>query len=186
MLDCPLSPVQIFMDFLGRQGPEEVQFGKHRSTCLLFSDDFVLLTSSNQDLQHVLGWFGAECEAAGMRTSTSKSMTWLSTGEGWFALSRLMEKSYFGWRSSANLGSCSQVRERWSMILTGRLVQKFFVTVNSGNLCLGCCDLVPVKVDMRVIIKWSRHVARHQQSLLISTNRHICSLDLAHQHACLS
>ncbi|KAI3365359.1 hypothetical protein L3Q82_010444 [Scortum barcoo] len=51
---CPLSPVLfiIFMDRISRrsQGPEGVQ-----------------------DLQHVLERFAAECEAAGMRISTSKS-----------------------------------------------------------------------------------------------------------------
>ena len=36
-------------------------------------DDVVLLAPSSQDLQHVLGWFAAECEAAGMKISTSKS-----------------------------------------------------------------------------------------------------------------
>ncbi|KAI3357129.1 hypothetical protein L3Q82_015603 [Scortum barcoo] len=36
-------------------------------------DDVVLMASSGQDLQHVLEWFAAECEAAGMRISTSKS-----------------------------------------------------------------------------------------------------------------
>ncbi|KAI3357068.1 hypothetical protein L3Q82_015455, partial [Scortum barcoo] len=37
-------------------------------------DDVVLLASSSrQDLQHVLERFAAECEAAGMRISTSKS-----------------------------------------------------------------------------------------------------------------
>ncbi|KAI3365299.1 hypothetical protein L3Q82_010392 [Scortum barcoo] len=35
--------------------------------------DVVLLASSSQDLQHVLERFAAECEAAGMRISTSKS-----------------------------------------------------------------------------------------------------------------
>ncbi|KAI3370957.1 hypothetical protein L3Q82_023511 [Scortum barcoo] len=35
--------------------------------------DVVLLASSGQDLQHVLERFAAECEAAGMRISTSKS-----------------------------------------------------------------------------------------------------------------
>ncbi|KAK3530619.1 hypothetical protein QTP86_029307, partial [Hemibagrus guttatus] len=35
--------------------------------------DDVLLASSSQDLQHALGRFAAECEAAGMRVSTSKS-----------------------------------------------------------------------------------------------------------------
>ena len=33
----------------------------------------ILLAPSSQDLQHVLGRFAAECEAAGMRISTSKS-----------------------------------------------------------------------------------------------------------------
>ncbi|KAI3377398.1 hypothetical protein L3Q82_008588 [Scortum barcoo] len=37
------------------------------------TDDVVLLASSSQDLQHVLERFAAECEAAGMRISTSKS-----------------------------------------------------------------------------------------------------------------
>ncbi|KAI3364482.1 hypothetical protein L3Q82_010835, partial [Scortum barcoo] len=35
--------------------------------------DVVLLASSNEDLQHILRWFAAECEVAGMRISTSKS-----------------------------------------------------------------------------------------------------------------
>ncbi|KAI3353230.1 hypothetical protein L3Q82_019265 [Scortum barcoo] len=53
--------------FLWRsQGPEGVRFGNHRISSLLFADDV-------QDLQHVLEWFAAECEAAGMRISTSKS-----------------------------------------------------------------------------------------------------------------
>ncbi|KAK3511176.1 hypothetical protein QTP70_032221, partial [Hemibagrus guttatus] len=36
-------------------------------------DDVVLLAPSSLDLQHALGHFAAECEAAGMRVSTSKS-----------------------------------------------------------------------------------------------------------------
>ncbi|KAI3376133.1 hypothetical protein L3Q82_016652 [Scortum barcoo] len=55
------------------QGPEGVQFGNHRISSLLFADDVVLMASSGQDLQHVLERFAAECEAAGMRISTSKS-----------------------------------------------------------------------------------------------------------------
>ncbi|KAI3356985.1 hypothetical protein L3Q82_003620 [Scortum barcoo] len=75
---CPLSPVLfiIFMDRISRrsQGPEGVQwFGNHRISSLLFADDVVLLASTSQDLQHVLERFAAECEAAGMRISTSKS-----------------------------------------------------------------------------------------------------------------
>ncbi|KAI3353571.1 hypothetical protein L3Q82_020093, partial [Scortum barcoo] len=47
--------------------------GNHRISSLLFADDVVLLASSSQDLQRVLERFAAECEAAGMRISTSKS-----------------------------------------------------------------------------------------------------------------
>ncbi|KAI3376167.1 hypothetical protein L3Q82_016694 [Scortum barcoo] len=61
------------------QGPEGVRFGNHRISSLLFADDVVLLASSSQDLQDLqeqdlqLERFAAECEAAGMRISTSKS-----------------------------------------------------------------------------------------------------------------
>ncbi|KAK3509856.1 hypothetical protein QTP70_015863 [Hemibagrus guttatus] len=74
---CPLSPVLfiVFMDRISRrsQGPEGVRFGNHRISSLIFADDVVLLASSSLDLQHALGRFTAECEAAGMRVSTSKS-----------------------------------------------------------------------------------------------------------------
>lgn len=74
---CPLSPVLfiIFMDRISRrsQGPEGVWFGNHMIASLLFADDVVMLASSSQDLQCALGRFAAECEAAGMRISTSKS-----------------------------------------------------------------------------------------------------------------
>ncbi|KAI3356517.1 hypothetical protein L3Q82_017719 [Scortum barcoo] len=72
-----------------RQGRRESRFGNHRISSLLFADDVVLLASSSQDLQHVLERFAAECEAAGMRISTSKSeaMVHRSTGKGGGALS---------------------------------------------------------------------------------------------------
>ncbi|KAK3535381.1 hypothetical protein QTP70_011277 [Hemibagrus guttatus] len=74
---CPLSPVLfiVFMDRMSRrsQGLEGVRFGDHRISSLIFADDVVLLASSGLDLQHALGRFAAECEAAGMRVSTSKS-----------------------------------------------------------------------------------------------------------------
>ncbi|KAI3371941.1 hypothetical protein L3Q82_006813 [Scortum barcoo] len=44
-----------------------------RSLVRIAGNDVVLLASSSQDLQHVLERFAAECEAAGMRISTSKS-----------------------------------------------------------------------------------------------------------------
>ncbi|KAK3557454.1 hypothetical protein QTP70_027739, partial [Hemibagrus guttatus] len=74
---CPLSPVLfiVFMDRISRhsQGLEGVQFGDHRISSLIFADDVVLLAPSSLDLQHALGHFAAECEAAQMRVSTSKS-----------------------------------------------------------------------------------------------------------------
>ncbi|KAK3528646.1 hypothetical protein QTP70_006351 [Hemibagrus guttatus] len=74
---CPLPPVLfiVFMDRISRrsQGLEGVRFGDHRISSLIFADDVVLLASSGLDLQHALGHFAAECEAAGMRVSTSKS-----------------------------------------------------------------------------------------------------------------
>ena len=74
---CPFSLVLfiIFIDRISRcsQGPEGIWFGSHWISSLLFADNVVLLAPSSQDLQHVLGWFAAECEAAGMRISTSKS-----------------------------------------------------------------------------------------------------------------
>ncbi|KAI3372029.1 hypothetical protein L3Q82_006899 [Scortum barcoo] len=47
------------------------------------TNDIVLLASSNQDFQHVLGQFAAKCEAAGMRISTSKSEAMASLTGKW-------------------------------------------------------------------------------------------------------
>ena len=52
---------------------ESVRFGDLRIASLLFADDVVLLATSDRDLLHALGRFAAECEAFGMRVSTSKS-----------------------------------------------------------------------------------------------------------------
>ncbi|KAK3528570.1 hypothetical protein QTP70_003744 [Hemibagrus guttatus] len=74
---CPLSPVLfiVFMDRISRRSQwlEGFRFGDHRISSLIFADDVVLLAPSSLDLQHALGHFAAECEAAGMRVSTSKS-----------------------------------------------------------------------------------------------------------------
>ncbi|KAI3365353.1 hypothetical protein L3Q82_010436 [Scortum barcoo] len=99
---CPLSPVLfiIFMDRISRrsQGPEGVRFGNHRISSLLFADDVVLLASSSQDLQHVLERFAAECEAAGMRISTSKSEAMVTRPE------KGGVPSPGGWRGPASSG----------------------------------------------------------------------------------
>ena len=52
---------------------ERLQVGDLKIASLLFADDVVLMASSAVDLQHSLDQFVAECEAAGMRISTSKS-----------------------------------------------------------------------------------------------------------------
>ncbi|KAK3535605.1 hypothetical protein QTP70_017246, partial [Hemibagrus guttatus] len=74
---CPLSPVLfiVFMDRISMcsQGLEVARFGDYRFSSLIFADDVALLAPSSLDLQHALGHFAAECEAAGMRVSTSKS-----------------------------------------------------------------------------------------------------------------
>ncbi|KAI3363448.1 hypothetical protein L3Q82_012063 [Scortum barcoo] len=126
---CPLSPVLfiIFMDRISRrsQGPEGVRFGNHRISSLLFADDVVLMASSGQDLQHVLERFAAECEAAGMRISTSKSEAMvLDREKGGMPSPGGWRRSCLKWRSSSISGSCSRVRERWSVRLTGGLVQR--------------------------------------------------------------
>ncbi|KAK3533231.1 hypothetical protein QTP70_013673 [Hemibagrus guttatus] len=48
-------------------------YNRSRSLVRIASYDVVLLAPSSLDLQHALGYFAAECEAAGMRVSTSKS-----------------------------------------------------------------------------------------------------------------
>ncbi|KAK0153318.1 putative RNA-directed DNA polymerase from transposon X-element [Merluccius polli] len=71
----------VHMCFVDPEGPcpsgspdfEGVRFGDLRIGSLLFADDVVLLASSDRDLQLSLDRFAAECEAAGMRISTSKS-----------------------------------------------------------------------------------------------------------------
>ena len=74
---CALSPILfvICMDRISRhsRGGEGLQFGGLRIALLLFADDVVLMAPSACDLQHSLDRFAAECEAAGMRISTSKS-----------------------------------------------------------------------------------------------------------------
>ena len=76
---CPLSPI-LFITFMNRisrrsQGVEGICLGGLRIASLLFADDVVLLASSGRDLQLSLERFAAECEAAGMRISASKSET---------------------------------------------------------------------------------------------------------------
>ncbi|KAI3371227.1 hypothetical protein L3Q82_023540 [Scortum barcoo] len=79
-------------DWQRSQGPEGVQVWEPQDFISAFcGDDVVLMASSGQDLQHVLERFAAECEAAGMRISTSKSEANGSRpekGKGWHALSR--------------------------------------------------------------------------------------------------
>uniref|UniRef100_A0A3P8RJK0 Reverse transcriptase domain-containing protein n=1 Tax=Astatotilapia calliptera TaxID=8154 RepID=A0A3P8RJK0_ASTCA len=73
---CPLSPILfiIFMDRISRcsQVAEGFHFVGLRISSLLFADDVVLLASLSEGLQLALEQFTAQCEAAGMRISTSQ------------------------------------------------------------------------------------------------------------------
>ena len=74
---CVLSPLLfiIFMDRIVKRsrGSECVKIGNVEVARLLFADDLVMLASSQNDLQCALERFAAECDAAGMKVSTSKT-----------------------------------------------------------------------------------------------------------------
>lgn len=63
----------IFMEKISRcsQGLRDIRHGGIEVTSVLFAGD--LLTPSRVDHCHALKCFAAECEAAGMKTITSKS-----------------------------------------------------------------------------------------------------------------
>ncbi|KAI3377169.1 hypothetical protein L3Q82_009081 [Scortum barcoo] len=129
---CPLSPVLfiIFMDRISRrsQGLEGVRFGNHRISSLLFADDVVLLASSSQDLQHVYWWSGLQPSVKlGWDENQHLQILrpWFSTGKGWRALSGWVERSCLQVEEFKYLGVLfTKVRERWSVRLTGGLVQR--------------------------------------------------------------
>ncbi len=126
----PLSPVRfiVFMDRIFRsQGPEGVLFGDHTISCLLFADDVVLLAPSDQDLRNALGRFAAECEAAGMRISTSKSEAMVISWKN-VACPLQVGGEFLKWSSLRILGSCSRVREGWN----GRLKDGFCSTAEAS------------------------------------------------------
>lgn len=76
---CVLSPLLfiVFMDRIMRRsrGPEGIAIGDVFVSSLQFADDLWMAASSAQDLQSSLDRVAAECEAAGMRISTSKTET---------------------------------------------------------------------------------------------------------------
>ena len=100
---CPSSPILfvVFMDRIWRcsRGAEGVWFGNLRVTSLLFADDVVPLASSSHDLQ-----FTAECEAARMNVSSSRSEAMvLKSSPSGSGMSLCLS-----WRSFSISGSCSQ------------------------------------------------------------------------------
>lgn len=54
-------------------GWESAKSGDFRNASMLFADNVVLLASSDRNLQHTLGQFALQCQAVGMKVSTSKS-----------------------------------------------------------------------------------------------------------------
>ncbi|KAK3558992.1 hypothetical protein QTP86_000122 [Hemibagrus guttatus] len=117
---CPLSLFIVFIDRISRrsQGLEGVWFVDYGISWLIFADDVVLLAPSSLDLQHALGHFAAECDAAGMRVSTSKSEAMVLDRKkvactlqvGGEFLPQVEEFKY--------LGYCLRVREGWIVRLT--------------------------------------------------------------------
>ncbi|KAI3352033.1 hypothetical protein L3Q82_020845 [Scortum barcoo] len=87
-----------------------------------FADDAVLLASSNQDLQHLLEWFAAECEGGWDENQHLQvRVHGFSTGKGWLAcllwvggevLPQVEEFKY--------LGVLFTSEGRWSVRLTGQ------------------------------------------------------------------
>lgn len=61
------------------------------------------------------GVVSAECEAAGIRNSTSKVEATILRQKRWFSLSWSVQSLSHYWRRTSMLGSCSRVRERWSI-----------------------------------------------------------------------
>ncbi|KAI3373564.1 hypothetical protein L3Q82_022152 [Scortum barcoo] len=108
---CPTSPRYLTVSLVVFCGGCSAEYGVR--------GPLLRAVQSLYDLEQELGpsacacteKFAAECEAAGMRISAPPSpRPWFSTGKGWLA-------------SSSISGSCSRVRERWSVRLTGGLAQ---------------------------------------------------------------
>ncbi|KAK5873269.1 hypothetical protein PBY51_018325 [Eleginops maclovinus] len=136
---CALSPILfvIFMDRISRRsrGGRGLQFGGLRIAPLLFADDVVPMASSVCDLQHSLDRFVAECEAAGMRISTSKSEAMVLSREpmdcplqvGNEALPHVKEFKYLGVLFSSE---GTMEREMGRRIgAAGAVLQSFYRTV---------------------------------------------------------
>ena len=111
---CALSPILfvIYMDRISRRsrGVEGLQVGDLKIASLLFADDVVLMASSAVDLQHSLDQFVAECEAAGMRISTSKSEAMVLSRKPVDCLLRVGNECLPQVKELKYLGFCSRVR----------------------------------------------------------------------------
>jgi len=75
---CVLSPLIFIFYYMNWMDSinlvnEFVAFGNCGINRLLFSDDWVLLTSSEQGLQHAIDRFSAACGQMGMKRSTKKT-----------------------------------------------------------------------------------------------------------------
>ncbi|KAI3351231.1 hypothetical protein L3Q82_005615 [Scortum barcoo] len=119
------------------QGPEGVRFGNHRISSLLFADDVVLMASSGQDLQHVLERFAAECEAAGMRISTSKSEAMVLDRK------RVACPLQGGWRGPASSGG---VQVFWVLFTSEGKIESVRLT---GGLVSSVCSYAVGVPDRR-------------------------------------
>ncbi|KAK3529274.1 hypothetical protein QTP70_024827, partial [Hemibagrus guttatus] len=136
---CPLSLFIVFIDRISRrsQGLEGVWFVDYGISWLIFADDVVLLAPSSLDLQHALGHFAAECDAAGMRVSTSKSEAMVLDRKkvactlqvGGEFLPQVEEFKY--------LGYCLRVREGWIKELSWKAKLSIYQSIYVPTLTYG-------------------------------------------------
>ncbi|TWW73293.1 Cell division cycle protein 20 -like protein p55CDC [Takifugu flavidus] len=147
---CPLSPVLFitFMDRISRRsrGVKGVEFCGRKISSLLFADDVVLLAPSSRDLQHILGQFMTECEAAGMWISTSKSESMVLTRKKVECLLRVGEESCPRWRSSSITSEDTAIvqMQTWGVVGAQQL---------KGHVLLNGVSLPPTNQEVAGIIK---------------------------------
>lgn len=75
-----------------------------------FADDVIFLASSRGGLQLALEQLTAECEVAGMKISTSKSVAMIVNQQRVECHPRSEKSCYHKWRSGGISDSCSRVR----------------------------------------------------------------------------
>ncbi|KAI3351275.1 hypothetical protein L3Q82_005828 [Scortum barcoo] len=114
-------------------------YDRSRSLVRIAGNDVVLLASLNQDLQHVLKQFAAECEVARMRISTSKSEA------------MVLEQKRKGWLAFSGLVVLPQVEECLGVLFTseGKMEREIDRRIGAAStVMLSVCQTVVVKKEL--------------------------------------